>query len=58
MEELKRLSQNGFQEYSHRLYSRWQKCTAAQGKYYEGNVASITVIFYIFFRNKVIPGTF
>jgi hypothetical protein len=25
-EELKRLSQNGFQEYFQHLYSRWQKC--------------------------------
>jgi hypothetical protein len=26
-EELKRLSQNGFQEYFQHLYSRWQKST-------------------------------
>ena len=37
-EELKKLSQNGFQECLH-LYSRWQKCTAAQAEYPEGNVA-------------------
>jgi hypothetical protein len=38
-EELKRLSQNGFQERSHHLYSHWHKCTAAQEEYSEGNVA-------------------
>ena len=30
-EELKRLSQNGFQECFQDLYSSWQKCTDAQG---------------------------
>jgi hypothetical protein len=38
-EELKMLSQNGFQECFHHLYSRFQKCTVAQGDYLEGNVA-------------------
>jgi len=37
--ELKRLSQNGFQECFQRLHSRWQKCVAAQGHFFEGNVA-------------------
>ena len=32
MEDLKRLSQNGFRECFQRLYSRWQKCIVAQGK--------------------------
>ena len=32
-EELKRLSQNGFQECFQHLYSRWQKCIIAQGNY-------------------------
>jgi hypothetical protein len=39
MEELKRLSQHGFQECFQHLYSRWQKCIVAQGEYFEGNVA-------------------
>jgi len=30
-EELKRLSQNGFQECSHHLYGRWQTCVVARG---------------------------
>jgi hypothetical protein len=38
-EELKRLSYNCLQELFQRLYSRWQKCTVAQGDYVEGNVA-------------------
>jgi len=37
--ELKRLSQNGFEECFQHLYSHWQKCIAAQGDYFEGNVA-------------------
>jgi hypothetical protein len=39
LEELKKLSQNGFQECFQHLYSRWQKCIAEQREYYEGNVA-------------------
>jgi hypothetical protein len=39
LEELKKLSQNGFQECFQHLYSRWQMCIAEQGEYYEGNVA-------------------
>jgi len=38
MEELKRLPQNGFHECFQHLYSRWQKCTFAQGEYFERNV--------------------
>jgi hypothetical protein len=37
-EELKRLSQNGFQECFQHLYSHWHKCIIAQGGYFEGNV--------------------
>ena len=46
-EQLKRLSQNGFQECFHYLYSRWQKCTVAKGGYFEGNVAWIIALFCI-----------
>ena len=38
-EELKRLSQNGFQECFQHLYRRWQKCTVEWGVYFEGNLA-------------------
>jgi hypothetical protein len=38
-DEMKRLSQNGFQECFHHLYNRWQKNVVAQGDYFEGNVA-------------------
>jgi len=41
MEELKRLSQNGFQECSQHLYIRWQKCIVAQGVHFEGTVVKI-----------------
>jgi hypothetical protein len=37
-EELKRLTQNCFQECFHNLYRRWQKCIFAQGGSFEGNV--------------------
>jgi len=46
-EELKRLSQNGFQEWFQHPYSRWQKCIFAQGDYFEGNVAEMIVLFCI-----------
>jgi hypothetical protein len=36
-EELKRLSQNGFQECYQPLYGRCQKCVVAQVGYFEGN---------------------
>jgi hypothetical protein len=39
MDELKRLSQNVFQECFQHLYSRWQEYILAQGEYSEGNVA-------------------
>jgi hypothetical protein len=38
-EELKRLSQNGFQACFQHLYSHWQKCIVAQEEHSEGNVA-------------------
>jgi transposase len=38
-EELKRLSQNGFQECFQHFSSRWQKCIVAQGNNFEGKVA-------------------
>jgi len=41
MEELKRLSQNGFHECFQHLYIHWQKCIVAQGAYFEGNVGKI-----------------
>jgi hypothetical protein len=56
-EELKRLSQNGFQGCFQQLYSRWQKCIFVHGEYFEGNVAEMTVLF-VFLRNNVISGTF
>jgi transposase len=37
-EELKRLSQNGFQECFQHLYSYCHKCIVAQGDYCEGNI--------------------
>jgi hypothetical protein len=33
-EELKRLSQNGFQECTEYFYSRWQECIVAKGDYF------------------------
>jgi len=45
--QLKRLSQNGFQECFQHLYSCWQKCTVALGDYLEGNVAQMIVLFCI-----------
>jgi hypothetical protein len=42
-EELKRLSQNGFQE-CNQHNSLWWKCGVAQGDYFERNVAEITVV--------------
>jgi hypothetical protein len=37
-EELKRLSQNGFQEYFQNIYIRWDHFITAQRDYFEGNV--------------------
>jgi hypothetical protein len=45
MEELKRLSQNGFQQRFQYLYSRWQKRIVAQGDYFEENVSYVVVSF-------------
>jgi hypothetical protein len=42
-EDLKRLSQNGFQKcYQHN--SLWRKCTFAKGDYFRGNVAEIIIV--------------
>jgi hypothetical protein len=38
-EELKMLSQNGFQECFQRFYFLWQKCIVAFWDYFEGKVA-------------------
>jgi hypothetical protein len=38
-EELKRVSQNGFQECFQHIYSLWQRCTVAYGDCYEGTEA-------------------
>jgi len=46
-EELKRLSQNNFQEYFQHFYSRWQKCLVAQGDYFEGNITHTIAPFCI-----------
>jgi hypothetical protein len=37
--ELKMIPQNGFQECSQHLCSRWNKCIVAKEEYFEGNVA-------------------
>jgi hypothetical protein len=34
-EELQRLEQNGSQGSFQNIYSRWHKCVAAQGEYFE-----------------------
>jgi len=39
MEELKRLSQNGFQACFQHLYGRWKNNVVAQADYFEENVA-------------------
>jgi hypothetical protein len=38
-EELKKPSQNSFQECFQQLYSCWQKCIVVEGDYFEGNIA-------------------
>jgi hypothetical protein len=38
MEELKKLSQNGFQERFEHVYSRWQIFIVAQWDCFEGNL--------------------
>jgi acetoin utilization deacetylase AcuC-like enzyme len=55
-EELKSLSQNGFQECTQHLHSRCQKCIVAGGGYFERNRAYMIVIF-VFVVKKVIPRT-
>ena len=46
-EELKRLSQNGFQERFQHLYIRWQKGVVAEGDCFEGNATYMIVLFRI-----------
>jgi len=46
-EEMKRLSQNGFQKCFQHLYSRWQKWIVAQRVYFEGNLAEVIELFCI-----------
>ena len=46
-EELKMLSQFASINVHSIFYSRWQKCTAVRGKYFEENVAHMIVLFYI-----------
>jgi len=46
-EELKLLSQNGFQECFQHICSRWQKCVVAHGYYFEGNAAQMILLFSI-----------
>jgi len=56
-EELKKTSQNGFQECFHHLHIRWTKCTLAQGDQFQGNVAYM-IHYFVFLRNKVTPVSF
>jgi len=44
MEELKRLSQNVFQECFYYLYSCWQNCIVAQWDYIERNIAQMIIM--------------
>jgi len=46
-EELKSLSQKGFQECFQHLNSCWHKCIVAQEDCFEGNVVKMIVIFCI-----------
>jgi hypothetical protein len=39
LDELKKFSRKGFQEFYQHLYSRWQMCVAEQEEYYGRNVA-------------------
>jgi len=56
-EELKRISQNGFQEIFKQLYSHWQKCRFTKGDYFE-EILFTYLDCFVFPRNKVIPGIF
>jgi hypothetical protein len=56
-EELKRISQNIFQEGFRKLNSHWQKCRFAKGNYFEEILLTYLRCF-VFPRNKVIPGIF
>jgi len=44
-EELKRLSQNDFQECFQHLYCCWQKCNVAKRDRFEGNIAYVLLPF-------------
>jgi len=46
-EELKRISQNGFQECTQHLHSRWKKFIVTQGDYFDRNVAYIIALFCV-----------
>jgi hypothetical protein len=52
LEELKKLSQNGF----HECFLASRSVFTEQGEYYEGNAALVIVLF-VFTRNEVILGT-
>jgi hypothetical protein len=56
-EELKRLSQNGLQERFQNLCNRWQKCIHSCIRRRK-EVELKLLLCFVFFRNKVIPGTF
>ena len=57
MKELKRLSQNGFQECVQHLYTRWQKSIVAQKDHLKEIYLKLLNCF-LFIRNKFIPRTF
>jgi hypothetical protein len=46
-EGVTRFSRNGFQECFKHPYSHWQNCIAVQGDNFEGNVASMIILFCI-----------
>ena len=56
-EELKRLSQNGFQECFEDRYSSWQIYIAAHGAILK-EMWLKCVYSFVFIRNKMMPGTF
>ena len=56
-EELKSLSRKGFQECLRHIYSRWQKFIISQGNSLK-EIWLKWLYCFVFFRTKVIPGTF
>jgi transposase len=54
-EELKKLSQNGFQECFQHLYIRSQKCVLAQVDYFEGSLNDCTICVS---KKEIITGAF